>query len=810
MGRKEYADDLATAEYLTLPNIKNIHSSEDGEFTFTFATDSGLSAKITAMLQDVSEYPKSHEYMLFASEDAPIAVTAALENAPSTRRKTIPQLLDTLARHLKGATATGGQDDAFDLDNDDDITLTDPDPELDEADFDDEGNNEDWLHDDDFSATHIQNPSASRTNSTVVNGELLNRIRSDLLIAKVAGFKVGAQGQLSQGNSCYVSISCRIEKLGISQEAMQTWGLHPSRYLCLMLYYPAGYKDLSSLTSTPMHLARRDVTMRVGLSDFYKPRTLSDAQQFFKPEKAKENANTASDSDDVSGRVENTFISGPMDTLLNERLLILISFRLREPMSWWGAERYYNETQGMHISDRSKRAKRDYNIHDPPRGSYPHIVMDDELASVKAISQLSFPLVAMQFLLRHFVRCTEFCLVCHTRLDSEVEAIKPYVCDNPLCLFQYMTLGFGPSIEHEILAQPLVVDVLISFCYTSVLTSRIRELPKGLGWSVPHPRAVIAGRRDSLVSSGYQNPPPEIQPLSMPVMVAEPRTYRAKLNRQEMQLLFDSGSTPVSTGNWIAINIKDKDFVCWHCRVDAITYPTVWLSKTPIMKANAEKDGWPNKENVKPVLYLSMWEPVEFSIYDTNFDDISDDDKHVAMILLMDLMPSVKEMREYLRSNPGSTIAGWHGRMTEASVGLLRWIIASNRSCIMQIDEEEPPKTDARAMAMGVVKGEQRIAGLDGWLQFRFAMGAPDKEQRFIDSLSHAVSAYPSLFAWHGSPLANWHSIIREGLNFKETMHGRAYGNGCYHASDWQTSTGYSGMALGRWSGGNDDSTVSF
>jgi len=52
---------------------------------------------------------------------------------------------------------------------------------------------------------------------------------------------------------------------------------------------------------------------------------------------------------------------------------------------------------------------------------------------------------------------------------------------------------------------------------------------------------------------------------------------------------------------------------------------------------------------------------------------------------------------------------------------------------------------------------------------------------------------YPTLFAWHGSPLQNWHSIIREGLHFKDTAHGRAFGHGVYHSLDCNTSIGYSG-----------------
>ena len=48
------------------------------------------------------------------------------------------------------------------------------------------------------------------------------------------------------------------------------------------------------------------------------------------------------------------------------------------------------------------------------------------------------------------------------------------------------------------------------------------------------------------------------------------------------------------------------------------------------------------------------------------------------------------------------------------------------------------------------------------------------------------------MFAWHGSELGNWHSIVRQGLHFNKTTNGRAYGHGVYHAKDFGTSNGYS------------------
>ena len=144
-------------------------------------------------------------------------------------------------------------------------------------------------------------------------------------------------------------------------------------------------------------------------------------------------------------------------------------------------------------------------------------------------------------------------------------------------------------------------------------------------------------------------------------------------------------------------------------------------------------------------------------------------------------------MKDYLQGKAGKELSlhKWSDRISPAAIGVLRWIIASNRSCIVQVDSIES----------GSRPPEERVSGMPEWIQFRFAQGAPDKEQRFIQSVQDTTggSAYPTLFAWHGSPLYNWHSIVREGLHFQDTSHGRVYGHGVYHATNVQVSLGYSG-----------------
>src|SRR4029077_306008 len=74
---------------------------------------------------------------------------------------------------------------------------------------------------------------------------------------------------------------------------------------------------------------------------------------------------------------------------------------------------------------------------------------------------------------------------CHCKTDYTFETLRPYVCSKPLCLYQYMALGFGPSLEWEILSQPYVVDLLTSFTYASARNSRLKDFPTGLGLLVP-------------------------------------------------------------------------------------------------------------------------------------------------------------------------------------------------------------------------------------------------------------------------------------------------------------------------------------
>ncbi|KAG7258632.1 hypothetical protein CRUP_003354 [Coryphaenoides rupestris] len=74
----------------------------------------------------------------------------------------------------------------------------------------------------------------------------------------------------------------------------------------------------------------------------------------------------------------------------------------------------------------------------------------------------------------------------------------------------------------------------------------------------------------------------------------------------------------------------------------------------------------------------------------------------------------------------------------------------------------------------------------------------PAKEARFRT----AKKLYGSTFAFHGSHIENWHSVLRNGLvnasYTKLQLHGAAYGKGIYLSPISSISFGYSGMGKGQ------------
>ena len=842
MPRKDFRKHLEQASEGTLPS--HVHSLAEGEDdgTFMFIYDSPKLDRdviIQAQVSDVSDYPRAHSFFVFVvSDNAPDSVGRAIGDIGSVEDLTIENLIKFITNKLNACLSSSRNEEDIEM-----LEASDADQwdELQEGPEDDDDEYGGGFSDDDDGAfdaiTATGRPSRISSNNAKSNFSssdmtgpeieaFRSRLRDDLREIKKAGFRFAHQGLLlTPGESCYVMVSCRVSKLGIPEDAMKAWHLNREEYIMLLLHYPNGYRTSEQIVSH----ARSDrslVNMHVAVTKRYKIGLDVLIQAFTKVE-SKQEALSEPTSDEQAARmpIRPLFIGAALDDLLNSRMAALTNYRQGLHLSWTGAERFYNDHQGkasenIQAIDTIPYSEVDFS----PGDQLPRLVTSDHMKDKN--SDFSFPLLAMQFALRHVVRCTDFCLVCWNKTGDEFEALKPYVCSNPLCLFQYMTLGFGPSIEFEILTQPNVVDLLVSFAYVSAKARNLKDLPIGLGITVPHPE-LWKKTVDTSYQYGLARPLSSMYPNDFSLDGVQKGTkpkskvIRAKWNQLQSEFVFDdSDSKPVKAGDWICFWGQDEKK--HHSRITETWYPKIrhgTIVEAKEVKIEEDKDNPPSRSELfgMPVpgpgnlvtaagsrrsTSKPSWTPpngdeapkteqseVSIVVYDAHFDDLSTTDKHLAIVLLLDTLPSVDDMREYLQNKrKQGSLHAWADAITPAALSILRWIIASNRSCIVQPES----KTSSNHGNID----EEQVYGMEGYVPFRLASGSPDKEAKFIkcmrETSKRLQSQFPTIFAWHGSPLENWHGIVREGLNFDRVNHGRAYGNGVYHSLDLNTSLGYS------------------
>ncbi|EXJ67787.1 uncharacterized protein A1O5_09133 [Cladophialophora psammophila CBS 110553] len=751
MGRKLFLSHLAEASRLGIDNIRNIHSPEDGivAFNYVYPDNHLFRVNVEAFANDLAEYPDGNSFVLSTKDNSldPIVAGTLQKVTENAHGKPLPKLLTEVSELLTTAiTKESAQD----------CTLADQAIADDDFDLAMEGDSDDEC----FGLAALDPGSTGRAHAPSLSAgseEKMEKIRADLKALKNSGYRVGVFGNIACSGILCVSI--RVSKLGLSDEALQAWNIQRKHYFLLLIRY-TGAIDLS-----------KSMDMHVGLCDHYKPplpQVLA-LYQYTKPDNvtSNDNADTISKDDPA---FQQLFIGNAINQLLEERVFKIISARQLYDLTWLGAEKYINEIQATSSSSIIGDMTPYHCSDDPDASNLPPIVLADHMRQER-LAKASLPLIIMQFALRHFVRCTEFCLVCHCRVDDAFEALKPYVCLKPLCLYQYMALGFGPSLEWEIMTQPYVVDLLVSFCYAAARSGRIKEFPIGMNLMVP----VI----------------PRFSEVSYP------RKSFACLWSMSLRCLVvaddekkESAVKNLKSGDWVVLLCRQAGAAA-HCRVMRVDLPDVWLHEpisvplpehfrifSCVTKEAHENGGFLNAE-----CYL----------YDKNFDDLVKEHQQGAIMTMLDALPGVIEMHRYLEGQGKShelSLKAWSDRIPESTVNLLRWIVASNRSCIFQVDDIGS-KNGCEIRG----KAEDRVGGMASWIQFRFAQGAPDKEKRFNKSVERHARAtrtkYPTLFAWHGSPMGNWHSIIRQGLRYDDILHGRSYGNGVYMSPHASTSLGY-------------------
>lgn len=201
-----------------------------------------------------------------------------------------------------------------------------------------------------FKAFNGNAPSRNRSEVLAANV----RIRNDLRQVKEDGFRVGHLGNLlNGGQDGFVTISCRVSKLGISEEALQAWHLEPSQYFLLIIRYTEGYKSLDYLTGSAMNHGHSAVQIRTGLSEGYKVAIDQAIAAFAQLEdKSKSSKLISAQNSDPNKNVGlgRLFIGRPLDELLNDRLIPLLRYRLGMGFGWSGAEQFFNDHQGRNLT----------------------------------------------------------------------------------------------------------------------------------------------------------------------------------------------------------------------------------------------------------------------------------------------------------------------------------------------------------------------------------------------------------------------------------------------------------------------------
>ncbi|KNG83643.1 ubiquitin conjugating enzyme [Aspergillus nomiae NRRL 13137] len=717
MPRKEFQRDLIQASVPgRFPRLEGVRAGDEhGSVLYTYMVPfSNETFDFQTSVLDTHDYPGHHTYFTFAASD----------NVPDDVSKAIEQLQPTVARLAIGPFLEC-------ISNSIDNTLLGVGSSLDSF-HEDPSESEIFSGDDDMD---FDVDSDAQLAPPTDKAKVMKQIRSDMGTVKKAGYRVGFLGELTE--CLIVSVSCRIGKLGISKVAMQAWNVRPSQYLVLLLRYPLGYCNLDEVIEKSGPKTPR-IQMHVGLCDSYKPSSTSALQAFLSTD-----AETPGNTKKVEPELQSFFIGDSLDTLLNTHFIALVRYRLQYGFTWTGSELFLKNSQST-SPDSEEVTRGVYFVPDSWNAATPRFLRADHICEGR--TPLSLPLSAIQFTLRRFVKCTEFCLNCFCKVEAGFEALMPYVCSNSLCLYQYMRLGMGPSLEWEIISQPYVVDMLVSFTYARAMAGYLEDFPTGIGMNVPY----SANTNTQLV-------------------------YHGQLNQSTMVL--DARDMPdLRVGEWILIVPSGAHIrhgrPQWHCRVQDADFPSSIRLSPPVIR-------WtPDGQDVK----LEGSGAVQFMRYNGCFDDLPDSAKCESIIMLLDTLPNVNSMRSFISSHSNGSskraLASWCDRISPAGLYVLRWIVASNRSCIRY--EDDP---------------EHRIPHLNGHAQFRLAQGAPDKEQRFVSAVKSFSSShnpeYPTLFAWHGSPLSNWHSILREGFHFRTIAHGRSRGDGVYMSRHFGYSLSY-------------------
>ncbi|KAK7210973.1 hypothetical protein V2G26_018151 [Clonostachys chloroleuca] len=775
MGYREFKADLAAAKDEKYDRISRLRGGDsDGEITFLYQHDEPLcQVEIQVFIQDVENYPDSRAVLLFTlSDDVDKCLIDRLQRTtPHLVKKSIHGALTEFSRQMATPNCEPPAEEpteAMSPDSEDELT-----PSV---------QSESWglseLESDDDEETFLKSHRLSSKTKTedyapvvIQQRDATEQQRKDLLQAMHRGFSIGINGRREHQLGDIFSLAIKVSELGLTDNGL-AWSLKPTDYVVMLLKFPHGYPSPSEYQS--LRGKQSVVLVRFGKCCSAKPSNVSAQAAFHNDAKGK--APVRHTAYDFAAFIP-LYLFNSITKTLNEDLPILLHTRRVHGISWSAAQiLLHRESEGSHVRDDAYRSTTVDHVaelkDERPSATPTHWVVSQDDALVGE-EQLNIPLVLMQFVLQSIIKSGKFCINCHEHLEEGFEAMKPYVCSRPLCLHQYFSSGLGPGIEHDILTAPYVVDLVISFFYAAVMSHRIRELPKGLGLKTFRPGTPESPRQNHEATACFVTRTAKCD-------FAYPSFQRGE------RLLMIVKDEKLLAGKPILSSLAERHL----CEVKGVNMHgfnfkilQTWTANLgDLVKSQDQK----SRDRSSP---KRKWRSVYVYRCVNQFDDLNESERHDALLIMACGIPPITEMREFLQANPSQKLSSW-SRLDHPTYKLLHWIVASNRSLIVYDDHGSGIETP----------GGTKVIGMEeGWMQFRFLQGSPEKEIRFMEQIASAFpedpaspsTAIPTLFAFHGSPLGNWHSIIRSSLDHTKSENGRAYGRGVYLSSKFDTSIHY-------------------
>ncbi|OBZ72871.1 Poly [ADP-ribose] polymerase 6 [Grifola frondosa] len=462
---KQCCEQVFEVQGLQLRRLDN--GDDEGSFVCTIYHASGERlVSLNLMASDTSEYPNDHTFFCFSQDDnVPPSISPIIESIHEEGSRTIKELFTRLLSQLAKRTALSRR-----LQNHQSQDAGDVDADIDEN-VDEESDIDDEYLDDDFGIVALE--------TSDIDKSVLQRDFNEVVACNYR------PGFIRFGiDEFALSVSLPVISLAecIPPRALMAWDrrlLSRTQHLTLLIAGLRGtYPLLHGDGAYRPEAVARGVSplFRVGLTSGYKPQKEHAAdvvRRFGLKEEFESETHLTEMPQYVSEDLDDIELSfGVQSEPELEDEEGFHSFSLSSSLEAL-LDNYFLSVQIKAADEEEAELASSYVL--PP----------DPLLVREPPDHLNFPLLAFCYLIRRLTLCPRYCLVCHGKLQSSLEVLKPYVCDSKLCTYQYYNLNRGPSLEYEIRTNPAAIDLLVSLAYIAAAESSLdAPLPVGMGLRV--------------------------------------------------------------------------------------------------------------------------------------------------------------------------------------------------------------------------------------------------------------------------------------------------------------------------------------